>query len=288
VKAIVLGAGGQLGIELSQQLGRRGHDVIALSREHLDITSSEAVDEAIDANQPDWVFNTAAYNFVDLAESEPEKAMAVNGIAVGGIARACQRHGAALVHYSTDHIFGGDKSEPYTEADLPAPPAAYGVSKLAGEHFARAFCERAYVVRVAGVFGPAGRTTNRGNFPELMLKKAAEGVALRVVEDFVATPTYAVPLASRSIDLVERTPPGLYHIGGGEAVSFYEWALKIFEAAGVEADLSPTNHLEFPTPARRPRQCSLSNAKVESLGLDPMPSLDEAHRDYFRRRNRQS
>ena len=285
MKAIVLGAGGQLGIEVTQQLEQRGHHVVALSRQELDIASSEAVDAAIDANKPDWVFNAAAYNFVDLAESEPEKAMAVNGIAVRGIALACQRHGGALVHYSTDHIFGGEKSEPYTEADLPAPPSAYGISKLAGEYFARAFCDRAYVVRVAGVFGPAGRTTNRGNFPELMLKKAAEGVPLRVVEDFFATPTYAVPLAARSIDLLEKAPPDLYHIGGAETVSFYQWALKIFQAAGVEPDISPTNHLEFPTPAKRPRRCSLSNAKIESLGLEPMPSLDEAHRDYFRRRD---
>ncbi len=288
MRTIVLGAGGQLGIELTQQLKQRAHQVVALTREDLDITSAEAVDAAINASKPDWVFNAAAYNFVDLAESEPEKAMAVNGIAVRGIAVACQRHGAALAHYSTDHIFGGEKPEPYTEADLPGPPSAYGVSKLAGEHYARAFCERAYVVRVAGVFGPAGRTTKRGNFPELMLAKAAHGVPLRVVEDFFATPTYAVPLAARSIDLLAQAPPDLYHIGGGETVSFYQWARKIFEAAGVEADLSPTNHLEFPTPAKRPRQCSLSNAKIESLGLDPMPSLDDAHRDYFRRRDGQS
>ena len=286
MRAIVLGAGGQLGVELSDELRRRGHSVVAVGRKKLDITVDEAVEAMISRHKPDWVFNSAAYNLVDKAESEPELAMRVNGLAVRTISMACARSGAAFLHYSTDHVFAGTKDEPYTEEDLPEPPAAYGVSKLAGEHYARGNCEKAYVVRVAGVFGPAGRYTNRSNFPELVLRKAAAKESLRVVDDFFATPTYAVPLAAMSIDLLEKADPGLYHIGGGETISWYEYALRILKAAGMETDVQPTNHREYVTPARRPRRSSLSNGKVEALGFAPMPTLDEALADYMVRREK--
>jgi dTDP-4-dehydrorhamnose reductase len=286
MRAIVLGAGGQLGLELKDELRRRRHTIVAVDRSKLDITVPQAVEALIARHKPDWVFNTAAYNQVDKAESEPEVAMRVNGLAVRGIAVSCAKHGATLLHYSTDHVFSGAKAQPYTERDLPAPPAAYGVSKLAGEHFARGNCEKSYVVRVAGVFGPAGRYTNRSNFPELVLRKAKARESLRVVDDFFATPTYAVPLASLSVDLLEKAEPDLYHIGGGETISWYEYALRIVKAAGVDADVQPTNHREYVTPARRPRRSSLSNAKIESLGFPPMPKLDEALADYMARRAR--
>jgi len=284
MRAVVLGAGGQLGSELTAELERRGVSVLAASRRSLDITIPEAVEALISRHRPDWVFNTAAYNQVDLAEREPEKAMRVNGLAVRGVAVACQKIGAALLHYSTDHVFDGLKQEPYTEADPPAPPSAYGVSKLAGEHFARAYAERAYVVRVAGVFGPAGRYTNRGNFVELVLHKAAAGEPLRVVEDYFATPTPAAALAVRSIDLLEKAPPELYHLGGDKSLSWYEWGCRILRAAGLEADIQPTNHREYVTAARRPRFASLSNARAESCGIAAMPQLDDALRDYLERR----
>ena len=282
--AIVLGAGGQLGFELTAELRRRRIHVVAVTRRQLDITNQAAVDALMERHHPKWVLNAAAYNQVDVAEREPEVAYRVNALGVRNIAVAASRAGAALLHYSTDHVFDGEKQEPYVEEDLPSPPSAYGISKLAGEHFAQAYSQKAYVVRVAGVFGPAGKFTNRSNFPELILKKAAAGEPLRVVEDFFATPTYAVPLAAYSIDLLAKHQPGLYHMGGGETISWYQYALKILGAAGLETDIQATNQREFVTPARRPRHSSLSNKKIESLGFEPMPSLDEALRDYLKRR----
>ena len=167
---------------------------------------------------------------------------------------------------------------------FPAHLPRTGFSKLAGELYAQACLDKLYVVRVAGVFGPAGRYTSRGNFPELVLRKAAEGSPLRVVEDFFATPTYAPALASRSIDLLEAGVFGLYHLGGGTLVSWYQYALKILAASGLEADIQPTNHREFSTPARRPMRSGLSNAKIERLGVAKMPPLEEALADYMQRR----
>ncbi len=284
MQAVVLGAGGQLGVEIVRELRTRGHSVMGVGRSQLDITVSQAVQALLSRYRPRWVINCAAYNQVDLAEREPEKAMRINGLAVRTISIACQQIGATLLHYSTDHVFDGSKDSPYVEDDLPSPPSAYAVSKLAGEHYARSNCDKSFVVRVAGVFGPAGRYTNRGNFLELILNKAAAKEPLKVVDDFFATPTYAVPLAARSLDLLEKAPFGTFHIGGGETVSWYDWARKILAAAELETELSPTNHREFVTAARRPRHASLSNAKVEALGLAKMPSLDESLADYLRRR----
>jgi len=286
LRTLVLGAGGQLGAEVVAELRRREYEVVALGRRQLDIADRDAVDAAFQRHQPQWVINCAAYNKVDLAEKEPEIAMKVNGLAVRNLAAAAQASGAALLHFSTDHVFDGAKGAPYIEDDTPSPPSSYAVSKLAGEFYARASCEALYLVRVAGVFGPAGRYTRHGNFPELVLRRALEGASLRVVDDFFATPTYAPALASRCIDLFERAPHGLYHIGGGTAISWYRYALKILEAACLQADIQPTNRENYPTPARRPQQSALSNAKVEKLGIAPMPSLEDALGDYMEQRER--
>ena len=284
MRALVLGAGGQLGAELVAGLERRGHPVVGLGRQQLDITSQSEVDKAFEHYKPDWVINSAAYNLVDVAEKEPELAMRVNGFAVRLLAIASKYAGATFMHFSTDHVFDGTKTAPYTEDDLPNPPSAYAVSKLAGELYAKAYCDKLFLVRVAGVFGPAGRYTARGNFPELILRKASEGSPLRVVEDFYATPTYAPALASRAIDLLEGAPAGLYHIGGGTSISWYDYALQILALVGLKADIGPTNYREYVTPARRPRHAALSNAKIESLGIAKMPALDEALREYLVRR----
>jgi dTDP-4-dehydrorhamnose reductase len=127
--------------------------------------------------------------------------------------------------------------------------------------------------------------TARGNFVEVMLRLATQNAAknepLRVVDDHVASPTYAPALAARSADLVERGAHGIFHIGGGTPISWFQWARKIFEAAGLNPPLKATNEREFRTPARRPKYSALSNAKMEALGLAPMPSLDDAIRQYL-------
>ena len=286
MRALVLGAGGQLGAEIVDELRRREHAVTALGRRQLDITEPAVVERVFAEHRPQCVINCAAYNKVDLAEKEPETAMRINGLAVRTVAAACRQTGATLMHFSTDHVFDGAKGAPYSEEDMPNPPSAYAISKLAGEMYARTVCESLYLVRVAGVFGPAGRYTRHSNFPELILRKALEGAPLRVVDDFFATPTYAPALASRCLDLLDRAPQGLYHIGGGTEISWYQYALKILEIAGLKADIQPTNREHYPTPAPRPQHAALSNAKIEKLGLAPMPSLEDALRDYMERRER--
>jgi dTDP-4-dehydrorhamnose reductase len=282
----VFGAAGQLGVELVRELKARQYEVKALDRAQVDITNAAAVENALAAYDAEVVFNAAAYNQVDVAEKEPQAAFQVNALAVRNLALACRQSDARLVHYSTDYVFDGAARHPYVEDDPTHPLGAYAVSKLAGEMYAQAYLDRALVVRTSGVFGPGGLATARGNFVELMLRLAGSGHPIRVVEDHVASPTFAPLLASRTIDLVERGLSGVFHMGGGTPISWFQFARAIFDAAGLQPELLATNEREYRTAARRPRYSALSNAKMERAGLDPMPPLKQALEQYFEARKR--
>lgn len=291
-RVAIFGSGGQLGVELKTEFTRRGYEVTGFERSRVDITNAADVERCLAEYDPAIVLNAAAYNQVDVAEKEPQAAYTVNALAVRNLALTCRQVDARLVHFSTDYVFDGMAGRAYLEQDMPRPLGAYAVSKLAGEYYARAYLDQALIIRTSGVYGPGGLDTARGNFVELMLRLAAntrptpDSQPIKVVEDHVASPTYAPALASRTADLVERGAQGLFHIGGGTPISWFDWAAKIFEAAGVHPPLKPTNEREFRTAARRPRYSALSNAKMESLGIDPMPSLDQAIGLYLLARQR--
>jgi dTDP-4-dehydrorhamnose reductase len=219
-----------------------------------------------------------------VAEKEPQAAFQVNALAVRNLALGCRQMDARLVHFSTDYVFDGTAREPYTEDDRPHPLGAYAVSKLAGELYAQAYLSEPLIVRTSGVFGPGGRATARGNFVELMLRLAGGRQPIRVVEDHVASPTFAPLLAERTIDLVERGQSGIFHVGGGAPISWFEFARLIFETAGLKPPLVATDEREYRTPARRPRYSALSNAKMERAGVEPMPPLRKALDRYFEQR----
>ncbi len=287
-RVAIFGSGGQLGVELKAEFSKRGYAVTSFERSDVDITNAAQVERCFAECDPTIVLNSAAYNQVDVAEKEPQAAYLVNGLAVRNLAVACRQADAKLVHFSTDYVFDGMAGRPYTEQDTPRPLGAYAVSKLAGEHYARAYLDHALVIRTSGVYGPGGLNTARGNFVEMMLRLAAKGQPIKVVEDHVASPTYSPALAARTADLVERGAQGIFNIGGGVPISWFEWAVKIFAAAGLKPELKPTNEREFRTAARRPKYSALTNAKMEMLGIDPMPSLDQAIGLYLLARNRKA
>jgi dTDP-4-dehydrorhamnose reductase len=281
---IIFGGGGQLGVELCREFERRHWIVKRFDRQSVDITNGHRVEEAVAQADPQLVINAAAYNQVDIAENETLAAYQANALAVRNIAMACRQTDARLVHYSTDYVFDGTKGSPYVETDAPRPLGAYAVSKLAGELYAHAYLNQPLIIRTSGVFGPGGMFTPRGNFVELMLRLANSNNPIRVVQDHVASPTYAPAMASRTADLVERGLGGLFHMGGGEAISWYAYAKLIFELAGLSPSLQPTDEREYRTAARRPKYSALSNMKLEAAGIAPMPSLREAVDDYLKAR----
>jgi dTDP-4-dehydrorhamnose reductase len=281
IKAAIFGCTGQLGMELGRELAGRAYEVTGWERKQLDITDAGRVEQALVALDPAVVFNAAAYNQVDVAEQEPRAAYEVNALAVRNIAVACREIDARLVHFSTDYVFDGRAGRPYTEQDATHPLGAYAVSKLAGEQYVQAYLDNAVIVRTSGVFGPGALHTPRGNFVELMLRLARSGQPIRAVEDHVGSPTYAPLLAARTIDLVERNLSGIFHVGGGTAISWFDWARMIFRQAALEPQLQATTERSYRTAARRPKYSALSNAKIESCGLDPMPPLEVALERYF-------
>jgi dTDP-4-dehydrorhamnose reductase len=283
-KVAVFGGAGQLGTELRAEFSARGYQVEAFDRSNADITDAARVEQTLAEFDPAMVLNAAAYNQVDVAEKEPVAAFQVNALAVRNLAMACRQTDARLVHFSTDYVFDGLAGRAYREEDETHPLGAYAVSKLAGELYARAYLDQALIIRTSGVYGPAGLGTARGNFVEMMLRLAAKGQTIRVVEDHAASPTYAPALAARTADLVERGACGIFHLGGGSPISWFDWAAKIFSAAGLNPPLKPTTEREFRSPARRPKYSALSNAKAEALGIAPMPTLDEAIRTYLEAR----
>ena len=283
-KAVVVGGSGQLGVELVKTFRARGWEVIGIPRAALDISDRDAVERRMAEIEPAVIVNAAAYNQVDVAEKEPQAAFAANALGVRNLALASRQIDARMVHFSTDYVFDGTSSRPYTEEDTPRPLGAYAISKLAGEMCAQAYLDTPLIIRTSGVFGPQGLRTARGNFIELMLRLAGTQPVIRVVEDHVASPTFAPALASRTIDLVERNCFGVFHAGGGTPISWFAFAKLIFEVAGLKPELKPTNEREYRTAARRPRYSALSNAKMESEGVEPFPPLDEAVRSYFEAR----
>ncbi len=283
-KAAVFGSAGQLGAELMKVFAARGYAVVGLTKEDVDISDAPVVERILADIDPVLVLNAAAYNHVDVAEQEPEAAYAVNALAVRNLAVSCRQLDAGLVHFSTDYVFDGRAGRPYTEEDPTHPLGAYAVSKLAGELYAKAYLEKPLIIRTSGVFGPAALRTARGNFPELMLRLASEGKLIRVVEDHVASPAYAPELAVRTADLVESGASGVFHVGGGTPISWFEYAKMIFRLAGLEPQLRATNEREYRTAAVRPKYSALSNSKMESAGLNPMPSLEEAVKSYLEAR----
>jgi dTDP-4-dehydrorhamnose reductase len=212
--------------------------------------------------------------------------MQANGLAVRNLAMVCRQHDARLVHFSTDYVFDGTAGRPYVEEDATRPLGAYAVSKLAGELYAQAYLDNPLIIRTSGVFGPGGLNTARGNFIEAMLRLAASHQPIRVLSDHVASPTYSPFLASRAADLVDRGLAGLFHIGGGEPISWFDYAAMIFRVAGLDPELKPTNEREFRTAARRPKYSALSNAKMERSGIEPLPQLETAVRLYMQERGR--
>jgi dTDP-4-dehydrorhamnose reductase len=284
MKVVIFGRGGQLGSELFRVFASGGHDVTGFERSQVDVTDAARVEHSIATANPDLVLNATAYNMVDVAEREPEAAFAGNALAVRSLALACRQCDARFVHFSTDYVFDGALGRPYVEEDATHPVGAYGVSKLAGEFYAQAYLDNPLIIRTSGVFGLGGLRTARGNFVETMLRLANSGQPIRVVEDFVGSPTYAPELALRTAELVNRNFSGIFHVGGGTPISWFDYAKLIFEAAHLTPELKATTEREHRTPARRPKYSALSNAKMERCGVSPMPPMRDVIEDYMRRR----
>jgi len=282
MKIVVIGSNGQLGSDLVAAFSKNGDVVRGLTHSDIEITDPVSVSRALDQIQPEVIVNTAAMHHVETCESEPGKAFTANALGPKNLAVAAGNLGAALMHVSTDYVFDGSKGSPYEEHDNPRPLSAYGITKLAGEHFVRVTTPKHFVIRTSGLYGKSPCRAKGGlNFIELMLKLAKERGEVRVVDSEVVTPTSTAELAQQIVLLSHSDCYGLYHATAEGSCSWFEFAREIFTMTDTPVRLKVAAAGEFPTKVARPKYSVLENRALKSLGLNMFRPWQDALQQYL-------
>ena len=272
MRILLTGGSGQIGWELRRTLATLG-EVVAPPRTTLDLASDQSIGRAVREIRPQLVVNAAGYTAVDRAEEEIDSATQANGSAPGILARECKRIGAVLIHYSTDYVFDGRKSIPYSEVDDPSPLSVYGQSKLLGETRVRDEGDAYLIFRTSWIYGMRGK-----NFLLTMRRLAAERQTLNIVNDQVGSPTWSRMVAEATAQIiakgisgqgVERTwfeeRSGLYHMSATGSASWHAFAKAIFEQLGLPVAVSPIESSAYPVAAQRPLNSCLDNSKLGAI-----------------------
>jgi dTDP-4-dehydrorhamnose reductase len=293
---LLFGKNGQVGWELQQTLAPLGQ-VVALGRGELDLQDFDGLRQGVRRNKPVLIVNAAAYTDVNRAESEPEQAMNVNGIAPGILAEEAKRLGAIFVHYSTDYVFDGQTNSPYTEQDKPAPLNTYGRTKLAGEQAVQAADGAYLILRTSWVYGLRGR-----NFLCTILSRAREKDKLQVVNDQTGSPTWCRSVADATASILfkllqtddryekARSLAGVYHYAASGYTTWFGFAKAILETdpqknPSISPMLLPISSDTYPSPARRPRYSVLSTDKIKDrFGILPSHWRDQLRSSWLKDR----
>ncbi|MDF2537756.1 MAG: hypothetical protein K0S76_777 [Herbinix sp.] len=283
-RVLITGASGQLGLTLNQLLTDNKDYELYLTKTRaladgmikgLDLTDRDAIYALVEEIKPDIIINCAAMTAVDLCESEPDKAYQINALGPKYLAEAANQSKAKLIHISSDYVFDGAATEPFTEDSKTNPISVYGKTKLAGDEFITQTCKRYFILRTAWVYGE-GR-----NFVKTMLKLSESGNKIRVVADQIGTPTSALELARVIVRLMKTDCYGIYNASCEGSTSWYEFARTIFLETGIKAEVEPIPTTEYPTPAKRPMYSVLDNRALrEKLGYFMM-DWKEALKEYL-------
>ena len=273
-KLWITGAQGQLGQSLDKYVDANLYDTLWTDYPEGDITQTEVVQQLFQKHGFDTVINCAAYTAVDRAESEVEKAQAINVDGVQNLVNACESYGASLIHISTDFVFDGDADTPLTETETPRPQSVYGQTKWAGEQLILNANISAAVIRTSWLFSEFGH-----NFVKTMQRLGSEKSEISVVKDQIGTPTYASDLAQVCSQMLpklkELKGPEIFHFSNRQACSWFDFATAIMEQSRLECRVKPIPTSDYPTPATRPAFSVLNTQKIEDfLGLQIRPWPD--------------
>lgn len=284
MRALVIGANGQLGSELVRALTARGVPVTIAGRDRCDLSRPAEAARFVASSGADLVINAAAYTAVDAAQSEPLLAETINAEAPIRMAEAAASVGALFVHYSTDYVFDGRGVRPYVEEDEARPLSIYGLSKRRGEEGVLAVGAPALIFRTSWLYARRG-----GNFMNTMVRLAAEGKPLRVVDDQWGAPTWARSVAEGSVAVFDRlavaggSPAdavadvgGIYHMSCGGRTTWCRFAEALFARHGIDASVTPLETVDYPTPAPRPLWSVMSNEKLAATFGVRLPAWEEA------------
>ena len=282
-RVLLLGAGGQLGMQLSRKLAGIA-DLTALTRTELDLTDVDAIRAAIRKAEPEIVVNAAAYTAVDRAEQVPELARLVNAVAPGVIAEELGKTNGWLIHYSTDYVFDGTGNAPWRETDATGPLSVYGQTKLDGELAVTTACRRHIILRTSWVYAAEGR-----NFLHTMLRLGRERERLQIVDDQIGAPTSAEAITEATLEVLRylsrdasADAAGVYHLTCAGATSWCGFAQAIFEEFSSRQkapEVEPIPTEAYPTPAQRPRNSRLCCDKFSKQFGFQMPEWRDALHD---------
>ncbi len=274
MKILLTGAGGQLGIDIVSAASRLDTiDLTAFTRAELDVTDAGAVQAAFAKVLPGVVIHGAAYTAVDDCESNSERAFRVNGEGTGNVVSAAREGGARVIYISTDYVFDGTKSEPYTEDDVPNPKSVYGASKLVGEEHVSGLGADGLIVRTSWVCGVHG-----ANMVKTIIRAAQNYPQLTFVDDQIGKPTFTSDLAETLLTLAQRNEHGIMHVTNEGIVSWYEFCQEVLDAMGRERGqvvACSTEELSPPRPAPRPANSVLANTRFDAIGLEPLRDFRE-------------
>ncbi len=266
MKLLITGAGGQLGQEWVDFCKEHSVNFNSFSSNELDITDEDVVAKVIADAAPDVLINCAAYTKVDEAEDNKQVALTINSESVKKLANICNRNNVKLVHYSTDYVFAGNKSdkenspEGYKEEDSTDPVNTYGHSKLKGEEAIKDSGCEFLVLRVSWLCGQYGY-----NFVKTMLKLGGERDELNVVNDQFGSPTFADQVVEQTFELLQQNKSGTYHLSSDGITTWYHFSKEIFEQKGINVKVNPVSSADFPTKAKRPFFSKLSTQKISNV-----------------------
>lgn len=272
MKIAVIGANGQLGIDICNCFKHNGEQVIELNHDQIEISDIDSVNRVLTDIEVDLIINTAAMHHVEKCEEDPLKSFSVNSLGAKNLAQICREKDTILLQISTDYVFNGSKKEPYIEVDRALPLNVYGSTKLSGEHFIAAIAEKYYILRVSGIFGKNPCRAKGSNFIQTMLKLSKDRDEIRVVDDEILTPTFTEDIAVQINKLVSNSGNfGLYHVTAEGSCSWYEFAKEIFSISNIRVVLNPAVPGEFSGKVLRPKYCVLENNNLKDQNLNIMP-----------------
>lgn len=277
MKVLVTGVKGQLGYDVVNELEKRDIEAVGVDIDEMDITDAESVNKVIKEANPDAVIHCAAYTAVDAAEDNVEICRKVNRDGTQNIANVCKELDCKMIYISTDYVFDGQGTRPWEPDDKQTPLNVYGRTKYEGELAVSNTLDKYFIVRIAWVFGVNGK-----NFIKTMLNLSKTRTEVNVVNDQFGSPTYTYDLARLLVDMVLTDRYGFYHATNEGIISWYEFAVAIFKAAGIDMKVNPVSSAEYPAKAKRPSNSRMSKEKLSENGFKRLPSWQDALERYIK------
>ncbi len=277
MKVLVTGVKGQLGYDVVNELEKRDIEAVGVDIDEMDITDADSVNKVIKEANPDAVIHCAAYTAVDAAEDNVEICRKVNRDGTQNIANVCKELDCKMIYISTDYVFDGQGTRPWEPDDKQTPLNVYGQTKYEGELAVSNTLDKFFIVRIAWVFGVNGK-----NFIKTMLNLSKTRTEVNVVNDQFGSPTYTYDLARLLVDMVLTDRYGFYHATNEGIISWYEFAVAIFKAAGIDMKVNPVSSAEYPAKAKRPSNSRMSKEKLSENGFKRLPSWQDALERYIK------